>query len=438
MNDVFPVSLVSNVYLDELTSTVRQKQLSWEDYRNSELVTEEEYQILKSYHTSSAETRAPLPEVGAVLVGALVNLVDKVAKVESLQQLLVVADDILDANENNAIYFHQTCVENPKYPFSPFLKCLSKDDDFIALKSSKILTTLLCTADSDEGVDLRDFFQWIAAQLQSKNISVSDIAVQNLESLLKVSAYRRRFYETRNGVSSLLDLLKRNNNNPQMQYQVIFCFWLLSFEKSIAGEIGAKYDVIPIFIDVAKASVKEKVIRVIISTFKNLIEKAPEENMASMLVHKLLNFSENLATRKWSDPDIIEDIEFLKSQLEENFQSLTTWDEYIGEVESGKLSWSPPHQSQQFWTQNSARFNENDHELLRRLGRLLATSTDPIVLAVASHDIGQYVKHYVNGKRVVQEIGAKQRIMELMTHENPEVRYQALLAVQKLMTNAWE
>lgn len=38
---------------------------------------------------------------------------------------------------------------------------------------------------------------------------------------------------------------------------------------------------------------------------------------------------------------------------------------------------------------------------------------------------------------VLQEIGAKQRIMELMTHEDQEVRYQALLAVQKYMHQAW-
>jgi V-type H+-transporting ATPase subunit H len=40
--------------------------------------------------------------------------------------------------------------------------------------------------------------------------------------------------------------------------------------------------------------------------------------------------------------------------------------------------------------------------------------------------------------RFVQEHGTKTQIMELMTHENTDVRYQALLAVQKFMTNAWD
>jgi V-type H+-transporting ATPase subunit H len=39
--------------------------------------------------------------------------------------------------------------------------------------------------------------------------------------------------------------------------------------------------------------------------------------------------------------------------------------------------------------------------------------------------------------RSLQELGAKQQIMQLMTHENNDVRYQALLAVQTLMLQAF-
>ena len=33
--------------------------------------------------------------------------------------------------------------------------------------------------------------------------------------------------------------------------------------------------------------------------------------------------------------------------------------------------------------------------------KLLSESHDPIVLAVAAHDVGQYVKHYERGKKSV-------------------------------------
>lgn len=39
--------------------------------------------------------------------------------------------------------------------------------------------------------------------------------------------------------------------------------------------------------------------------------------------------------------------------------------------------------------------------LLRKLLQLLDTSQDPVVLAVAVHDIGQYVKHHERGKKYV-------------------------------------
>ena len=39
--------------------------------------------------------------------------------------------------------------------------------------------------------------------------------------------------------------------------------------------------------------------------------------------------------------------------------------------------------------------------------------------------------------RPLTEMGAKTRIMELMTHDNPDVRYQALITVQRLVSQAW-
>ncbi len=42
-----------------------------------------------------------------------------------------------------------------------------------------------------------------------------------------------------------------------------------------------------------------------------------------MLVAQLLPFVKNLATRKWSDEDILEDVQFLIDELNARFESLT-------------------------------------------------------------------------------------------------------------------
>jgi len=233
-----------------------------------------------------------------------------------------------------------------------------------------------------------------------------------------------------------VEILK-HKPGPQMSYQVSFCIWLLSFEQNVAEEINKKYDIIPLLIEVAQEAAKEKVIRVIVATFRNLVVKAPRENLPAMLVAQLLPFAKNLCTRKWSDDDIIEDVQFLRDELNTNFQSLTTYDEYSSELTSGHLSWTPVHESDDFWKENATKLNDKDYEQLKILVKLLKEATDPLVLAVATHDIGQYVKHCERGKKFVTDMGAKTRVMELMTHGDSDVRYRALLSVQQLLSQPW-
>lgn len=74
----------------------------------------------------------------------------------------------------------------------------------------------------------------------------------------------------------------------------------------------------------------------------------------------------------------------------------------------------------------------------RILIRLLETNQDALILCVAAHDIGEYVRHYPRGKNIVEQHQGKQAVMRLLTADDPNVRYHALLAVQKLMVHNWE
>ena len=56
---------------------------------------------------------------------------------------------------------------------------------------------------------------------------------------------------------------------------------------------------------------------------QNLVSRAPTQNLPAMFVVKLLPFVRNLSTRKWSDDEIIEDIQYLNDELSAHFQNLT-------------------------------------------------------------------------------------------------------------------
>lgn len=66
---------------------------------------------------------------------------------------------------------------------------------------------------------------------------------------------------------------------------------------------------------------------------------------------------------------------------------------------------------------------------------LLNSSRDPVVLSIAAHDIGKYIVHGGDkAKKTIADLGGKTKLIELIAHDNAEVRYRALMSVQRLMS----
>ncbi|KAG6910921.1 hypothetical protein DXG01_006604 [Tephrocybe rancida] len=412
------ISLVSNAYLDEASAKIRSKPVPWEGYQRADLITSEELALIKKVD------KQPRARIEQILLSDLqtyallyFRLLKKLQRVDTMQCLLVLIADALSAadHEERIPVFLRTSESDPDLPFLPLLRS----------ESTRLPAQYL-----------KPFLGILAALVQGTAVNKRDVAVQCVESLLSRRDCRQAVWAVPGILAGLIEILK-HKPGPQMSYQVAFCFWLLSFEQNVAEELDKKYDVIPLLVDVAQGAVKEKVIRVVVATFRNLVFKAPAANLPAMLVAKLLPFVKNLCTRKWQDEDILEDIQYLRDELNTNFQSLTTYDEYTSELTSGHLSWSPVHESDDFWKENAVKLNDNDCKQLQILLRLLKDSTDPLVLAVAAQDVGQYVQHCDRGKKLVEKYNGKARVMELMTHEDSEVRYRALISVQQLVSQPW-
>ncbi|CCM03836.1 uncharacterized protein FIBRA_05985 [Fibroporia radiculosa] len=432
------IPLVSNSYLDETSAKIRSKPVPWEGYQRAGLITGEELALIKRVD------RQPRAKIDSILLSdgqsyalLYLRLLKKLQRVDTQQCILVLIADAIADHEERIPLFIRSQEHDSDLPFGPLLRMLESQDDFIQLKAVQILTILLSFDSSPlRPQQLQPFLSTLAAFISNTSPHKRDIAVQCLEAVLPRPEYRKAAWAISPLISGLVDILKYNPG-PQMSYQVGFCIWLLTFEEEVAQEINKKFDVVPILTNVAQNAVKEKVIRVVVASFRNLVSQAPSANLPAMLVAQLLPFVKNLCTRKWSDEDIIEDVQYLRDELNARFQSMTTYDEYSSELISGHLSWTPVHESDLFWKENATKLNDKDYTQLKLLIQLLKESGDPTVLAVAAHDIGQYVKHYERGKKVFTDLGGKTRVMELMTHENPDVRYQALISVQRLVSHPW-
>ncbi|EMD38663.1 hypothetical protein CERSUDRAFT_113838 [Gelatoporia subvermispora B] len=432
------IALVTNSYLDDYSAKIRAKPVPWEGYQRAGLVTSEELSLIKKVDRQpKAKIESLLLSDGQSYTLLFLRLLKKLQRVDTQQFILVLIADALADHEERIPLFTRSSQVDPELPYGPLLRILDSQDDFVQLKTIQILTILLSTETSPQPPQrLQPYLNVISALVARPSPQTRDIAVQCLEAVLTRPEVRKAVWANASLIAGLVDILK-HNPGPQMCYQVGFCLWLLTFEQEVAEQINKKFDIIPLLVDVAQSAVKEKVIRVIVATFRNLVTKAPSQNLPAMLVAHLLPFAKNLATRKWSDEDVLEDVQFLRDELNARFESLTTYDEYSSELTSGHLSWSPVHESELFWKENATKLNDKDYEQVKTLVRLLKESSDPVVLAVAAHDIGQYVKHYERGKKVISDLSGKTRVMELMSHGNSDVRYQALVCVQRLVSHPW-
>jgi V-type H+-transporting ATPase subunit H len=250
--------------------------------------------------------------------------------------------------------------------------------------------------------------------------------------------------------------------NVQLLYQVGFCLWLLSYSDDIAEEMQNTSDVVINVLKVMKTVSKEKVIRVCLACLRNLVTKG---TVATTLIEndamKLLSV---LASRKWSDEEVKEDIDFINDCLAQSVVVLSSLQMYSDELKSGQLEWSPVHKSETFWRDNVCKIcpvtggvEDGSGDLMLLIKFLFELSSKELdsqektTLAVVCHDLGEFSRFHPNGKRILQNDAqrnqvkhgknksSKDLIMQLMTSPpSEEVGKQALTCIHKMMVTNWQ
>lgn len=75
-------------------------------------------------------------------------------------------------------------------------------------------------------------------------------------------------------VSSSITAVLSNKCGFQLQYQMIFCVWLLAFGPQLCEQLR-RYNVVPALSDILQESVKEKVTRIILAAFRVRTPRPP-------------------------------------------------------------------------------------------------------------------------------------------------------------------
>ena len=195
------------------------------------------------------------------------------------------------------------------------LNLLNRPVGFIMNMTSRIIAKVACwSQDLMTGSDLQFYLTWLKDQLRAP-VSAMSIAykasialallhnfiqsqgneyIQSvarcLQMMLRIDDYRQAFVHLE-GVSTLISVLS-GRVNFQIQYQLSFCLWVLSFNPDIAEKLNKyvvysiirpeqcsrvtvahffllrRFGVIPILADILTDAQKEKVSRIILAVFR--------------------------------------------------------------------------------------------------------------------------------------------------------------------------
>lgn len=437
------------------TEQVLSRDIPWETYMSTKLISGTSLQLLRRYdHRSESQRAQLLDDDGPAYVRVFVHVLRDIFKEDTVEYVLAMIDEMLTANPKRARLFHDNALADDD-TYEPFLRLLRKGNWFVQEKSCKILALIVSVRPKNQSgvasngeasnekkpftsIDdvLIGLVKWLCEQLKKPSHPSRGVptAINCLSTLLKEPVVRSNFVQT-DGVKLLVPLIcpASTQQSIQLLYETCLCIWLLSYYEP-AIEYLATSRTLPRLIDVVKSSTKEKVVRVVVLTLKNLMSKGTLG--AQMVDLQLPQVVQSLKAQAWSDEDLLEALNSLEEGLKDNIKKLSSFDKYKQEVLLGNLDWSPMHKDPIFWRENITNFEEHDFQILRVLLTILDSSNDPRTLAVACFDISQFIQCHPAGRIIVTDLKAKERVMKLMNHESAEVTKNALLCIQRLFLGA--
>ncbi|KAK3362911.1 armadillo-type protein [Lasiosphaeria hispida] len=357
---------------------------------------------------------------------------------------------------------------DPYRHFLPLLAHSANPEDPIPLLTSTVLVSLMAgsrdesTATVDKALPV--IFSYLSSLTKNSDAGLQDIGVQEYSSLLYGRVTRQQFWDQRSEtVAPLIDILRAaagvdagdasaslwssttgtgragfegslsGGVGLQLLYHVLLVMWQLSFEASKVGDdLNDEYDIVSLYTRLLRLSQKEKTTRLLISTLYNLLSSNQNTLLPIAVLARLPALLQNLAGRQFPDPDLRDDLGNLRELLDEYTRTKTTFDEYVGEVNSGHLRWSPPHRNTVFWAENARKILEHENgEIVRSLALIMSKpwENDKAVLAIACNDIGCLVREVPEKRSQLEKLGLKTRVMELMAEADENVRWESLRAL---------
>lgn len=155
-----------------------------------------------------------------------------------------------------------------------------------------------------------------------------------------------------------------------------------------------------------------------------------------MIDNNLIGFLTMEMRKNIKDEQMKENIHFLIEIMEKNYKIFSSYEKYLKELETEKLTFGPCHTAK-FWKEHIKKTENNNFQVIEKLISLL-DSEDETTQAVACFDLGEFSRLHPFSKTILENFDGKTKLMKMIEIENPIVKENALVAIQKLMINNWQ
>lgn len=183
-----------------------------------------------------------------------------------------------------------------------------------------------------------------------------------------------------------------------------------------------------------KKLAREKLMRVAMKIFRNV--STSSECVSLMIDNNLIGFITSELRKNIKDDQMKENMNYLIEIMEKNYQIYSTYDKFLKELATEKLTFGPVHTAK-FWKEHIKKTETDDFSVIKDLIKLL-DSSDETTQAVACFDLGEFSRLHPFSKMILEKLDGKTKLMHMIEKDSPLVREHALVAIQKLMINNWQ
>lgn len=462
--------LLDSTHFNNIRSAIRSRPVAWDALARSAEISELDASnaktlesILIKHANDQSGAVDPNLKINESTMSPLIHLLSTSNNADSKKSVQNLLAELLSSqrfSQDTIQYF----IENPKKVKELFDISLVGDRQTVMISSFNLVNLLIQPELLNEKLVQRlvasDTFLNILNNLDMTDTSY--VCIRLLQELAAIDSYRPIIWKAqKNFVPTLFKVVRQaldpnsatrvvatNSNNLviQLQYYSLLLIWLLTFDKKIACDLTQNYlqDFLNL-LKLVKVTIKEKISRLCISIVlqctSNEVKNHKSVIKNLLLLGNALPVLQSLSDRKYSDEELRQDMATLKDILEKEYQELTSFDEYLAELDSKLLCWSPSHVDNGFWSDNIDKFKQDNWKLFKKLINLLIETKETglndkqhkIILEVALSDIAHVVELLPDSVDVLSETKGKLVIMELLNHTDSRVKYEALKATQSVI-----